>query len=85
MDGMSINISRTFLTFVFCCKRHLVLVRSRLIALIKDGHRTSKIYVKHTLSSASSTAIVPAILAQNHNPVTYRALRGHSKCNYPAH
>ena len=53
-------------------------------ALIKDGHDTYKIRVKHALSLASFT-IVLAILVQNHNPGTYTALQGHSESNNPAH
>ena len=77
MELFSLSFSVSFsVVTVILFSRDLV-----ISALIKDSHDTCKICLKHVLSSASSTAIIPAILARNHNP----GMRGHSKSNYPAH
>ena len=82
---MSINICGTFLTS-FSVVSAILFSRDLVVsALIKHCHDTGKTHVKHALSLACSTAIVPDIFAPNHNHSTYTALRGHSKSNNPAH
>ena len=73
---MSLDICRTFLTFVSVVTAILFSRDLVVNALIKDGHDIGKICIKYALSSASSIAIVPAIFARNPNPSIYTAQWG---------